>query len=248
MTRETKAGSRLEAVTLALRDMILSGQIPSGSRVPEVALAERFGVSRTPVRLALQVLEAEGLVSSVLNRGFTVRSITLSDVLAAFDVRGTLEGLACRLIAEQGIDSETEKALEACVVEGAELIAADRYDDVFASRWSAMNHRFHLTIMRAPDIPALSAAHDLVCRNPLVGPSAMAFSKNRLGDGAAIVTHSQAHHHAILDAVRRREGARAEALAREHMYDARQNLQIVMQRTQQPFALQDKPERASGAT
>ena len=230
MTVETKSGSgsRVEAVTLTLRDMILSGEIPAGSRVPEVSLATRFGVSRTPVRLALQVLEAEGLVSSALNRGFTVRSITMQDVLSAFDVRGTLEGLACRLVAERGLGQDEIETLAACVAEGDDLLNATRYDDLFAAHWAAMNQRFHDTIMHAADSTALTAAHDLVCRNPLVGPSAMAFSKNRLSNGVATVAVSQAQHHAILDAIRKREGTRAEALAREHMYNARAQTAAVM--------------------
>ena len=224
-------GSRVEAVTLALREMILSGEIAAGARVPEVSLAERFGVSRTPVRLALQVLEAEGLVSSALNRGFTVRTITLSDVLSAFDVRGTLEGLACRLVAERGLDADAEAILQSCIAEGDEMIAAGVYDDVFAAKWAAMNELFHVTIMQAADSTALTAAHDLVCRNPLVGPSAMAFSKDRLGYGAAVVATIQAHHRSIFDAIRKREGTRAEALAREHMYDARRSTQNLMRKS-----------------
>ena len=120
-TGKGNAGSRVESVTVRLRDMILQGQLLPGQRVPEVELASMLGVSRTPVRLALGILESEGLLDGAVNRGFRVRRFTAEDVLSSFDVKGVLEGLACRSLAERGLDDTEVQALEECLKIGASL-------------------------------------------------------------------------------------------------------------------------------
>jgi GntR family transcriptional regulator of vanillate catabolism len=110
--------TRVEAVTLQLREMIIAQELQPGSRVPERDLAEAFGVSRTPVRVALSILEAEGLVTSEPNRGFVVNGFSIEDVLSAFDVRGALEGLAARTAVERGLGDDALATLQACVAEG----------------------------------------------------------------------------------------------------------------------------------
>lgn len=215
--------SRVEAVSLALRDLILSGEIEAGARVAEVALAERLGVSRTPVRLALQVLESEGLVIPAPNRGYAVRRITTYDVLAGFDVRGTLEGLACRIIAEAGLKKSDEAALSQCIEEGDAICAIGHFDDILMQRWVDMNTRFHQIILKAADNATLTAAHELVCRHPLVGPASLAFSAERVAESFRITSESQSHHRQIVGALRNGEGSRVEFLAREHIHHARES-------------------------
>lgn len=237
--------NRVEAVTLALRDLILSGEIEPGARLAEISLAERLGVSRTPVRLALQVLEGEGLVVPALNRGYVVRRITIYDVLSGFDVRGTLEGLACRIVAEAGLKRSDEATLMDNIEEGDALCAAGHMDDVLVQRWVDMNGRFHQTILNAADNASLTAAHDLVCRHPLVGPGSLAFSAHRLREGFLAISESQAHHRAIVSAMRRGEGARAEFLAREHIYHARESTGAYL-KTHSSDGLADDRARKAG--
>jgi len=213
----------VEAVTLALRDLILSGEIEAGARVAEIALADKLNVSRTPVRLALQVLEGEGLVVPAPNRGYVVRRITTYDVLAGFDVRGTLEGLACRIIAEAGLKRSDEAALAQCLEEGEAICAIGHFDDVLMQRWVDMNMQFHQVILKAADNATLTAAHELVCRHPLVGPASLAFSADRLAESFRTTSESQSHHRTIVGALRNGEGARAEFLAREHIHHARES-------------------------
>lgn len=202
--------------------MILGGEFAPGSKIGEIAVATRLGVSRTPVRLALQVLEGEGLVTSAPNRGYSVRPITFHDVLSGFDVRGTLEGLACRLIAEAGLKQDDEQRLAESIAVGDMIVTVADFDEDAAAQWVEMNERFHLALVRAAGSAPLSAAHDLVCRNPLVGPKALAFSRAHLTDNLEDRIEDQKHHRAILDALRRGEGARAEWLAREHIHQARE--------------------------
>jgi DNA-binding GntR family transcriptional regulator len=77
-----------------VRNMVIGGELQPGDKIPEQALCERFGVSRTPLREALKVLAAEGLLQLSLNRGATVAKITSEEVDQLFPIMGALEGLA----------------------------------------------------------------------------------------------------------------------------------------------------------
>jgi GntR family transcriptional regulator, vanillate catabolism transcriptional regulator len=82
---------------LALRDMILSGQLRSGERISELQAVDITGVSRTPVRLALVRLEDEGLLQAIPSGGFMVKAFSERDILDSIELRGTMEGLAALL-------------------------------------------------------------------------------------------------------------------------------------------------------
>lgn len=84
----------------SLRKAILSGQIALGTRLIEKELAERYNISRTPIREAIRRLEAEGLVTLSPNRGASVRNYTLKNVADTFNLRAQIEGYACALAAE----------------------------------------------------------------------------------------------------------------------------------------------------
>ena len=89
-------------VIVKIREMILHGELPPGQRVREVELAAKLGVSRTPVRESLPILAQEGVLTQLDTRGFVVRAFTPQEIMDAIDVRGALEGLAARMLAEQG--------------------------------------------------------------------------------------------------------------------------------------------------
>jgi DNA-binding GntR family transcriptional regulator len=89
-----------------LRDHIVEGNIAEGGRVPERQLCEMLKISRTPLREALKVLAAEGLVELLPNRGARVRALSEQDLGELFDVMGGLEGLAGRLACERITDEE----------------------------------------------------------------------------------------------------------------------------------------------
>src|SRR5512132_3325636 len=95
-------GSQAVKAQLRLREMILAGELPGGSRIAELAIVEKLGVSRTPIRAALVRLEQEGLLQALPNGGFAVRTFSERDVSDAIEMRGTVEGLAARLAAERG--------------------------------------------------------------------------------------------------------------------------------------------------
>src|SRR5262250_3091384 len=107
-----------KSVALRIREMILRGELEPGQRLAEVGLAERLGVSRTPIRQALPALAREGLLSAAGRRGYVVRSFSPQDVVDAIETRGLLEGLAARRIAERGAETQLLEKLKDCLAEG----------------------------------------------------------------------------------------------------------------------------------
>ncbi|MDR7554721.1 MAG: GntR family transcriptional regulator [Armatimonadota bacterium] len=98
-----------ELVARKLRDAILSGRFQPGERLVERELVERMGVSRTPIREALRMLELEGLVTTVPYRGPVVTRPTLDDARALYEVRAALEGLAVALFTRRADVAAVER-------------------------------------------------------------------------------------------------------------------------------------------
>lgn len=92
-----------------MKEAIITGKLKPGERLMEVQLAERLGVSRTPVREAIRKLELEGLVVMVPRKGAYVADLNAKDLLNVLEVRSSLEGLAASLAAERITDEELEK-------------------------------------------------------------------------------------------------------------------------------------------
>src|SRR5262245_720410 len=200
-------------VALRLREMILRGELEPGQRLAEVALAERLGVSRTPIRQALPALAREGLLSAAGRRGYVVRSFSPQDVVDAIETRGLLEGLAARRIAERGVAEELLERLRACLAEGDAMLAKRRFESTDEQRYSEMNGRFHALILEgaASRIIADAVAHN--DHVPFASARAVAFSR----DPAVllpVLNYAHRQHHAIVQALENREAARGEALMR----------------------------------
>jgi GntR family transcriptional regulator of vanillate catabolism len=216
--------TRFEVALLRLREMILTGELPPGSRIQEVTIGKRLGVSRTPVRISLTVLEREGLVRGEPNRGFTVREFTVADVLAAYDVRSVLEGFACRLIAERGLSEANGLALDDCIREGGRLLQPGFFDAMTLRRWTEMNGRFHSVIVAASANPALANALDLVNKHPLAAPTSIVFGTKNLERLFTYMQQAQEDHIRVLAALRQGQAVRAEHLMADHIFKARENM------------------------
>lgn len=93
-------------VASALRERIIQGEFPPGSRLNERTLCDMLGVSRTPMREAFRVLAAEGLVQIEPNRGAQVVALSEANIREAFEVIGGLEAMSCRLACERATDTE----------------------------------------------------------------------------------------------------------------------------------------------
>src|SRR5579871_1212011 len=98
---QTDHESQISRATLGLREMILRGEFWPGQRIAEIPLSAKLGVSRTPLRLAFERLEHEGLLRALPRSGFTPNEFSLADIWDAIETRGVLEGAAARLAAER---------------------------------------------------------------------------------------------------------------------------------------------------
>jgi GntR family transcriptional regulator of vanillate catabolism len=226
-------GSRTETVTTRLREIILAGDLDPGARLLEVPLAQRLGVSRTPLRLALGELEREGLLERLPTRGFKVRAFLMEHVADAIDVRGVLEGMAARIVAERGADTTTHHDLKQCLAEGRALTDHPPGGIIDLMRWAAMNARLHWTIVRAAQNPALASALEHNERIPMAAAATITFNSAVQELAYPLLRRAHNDHVSILEAITRREGARAEALFREHAYRSRENKQILLQAMKQ---------------
>ncbi len=216
------AATNLEFVTLKLRDMILSGAFRPGERIAEIPLAEQLGVSRTPVRLALNILEQEGLLTGASRRGFAVSAFSIDEVADAIDTRGVLEGMACRLVAERGLPDKAREALDRCMEESATILAKGYLSYEDTAEWTKVNVRFHAAIIEASGNRALAKAIETNDRIPLAAAGALAFNLHAPDLMLSAVRKSHEEHAAILQALLRGEGARGEGLMREHAYRSRE--------------------------
>src|SRR6187200_993305 len=145
-------------LAIKIRQMILSGEFSPGDRMTEIPLSEKLGVSRTPTRAAMSLLEQDGLLLSSPTGGYTVRSFTLAEISEAIDVRGTLEGLAAELIVQRGLSRTVLRELNECLRSGDELVAAGTLRPEQFETYVDMNARFHEVIIDEAGSQALKRA------------------------------------------------------------------------------------------
>ncbi len=108
---------------IELRARIFTGRLHAGDRLAEIPLAEALGMSRTPVRLALAELQSEGLAVPAPGGGFAVRAFTVREIDDAIAVRGQLEGMAARLVAEHGVPRGLSRRLHEALAQGDAALA-----------------------------------------------------------------------------------------------------------------------------
>jgi GntR family transcriptional regulator of vanillate catabolism len=222
-----------ETVLMQLRDLILRGEFEPGRRLAEQQLAERLGASRTPVRAALVTLEQEGLVQVNETGGYVVRQFTAQEVADAIAVRGHLEGMAARLVAEHGVSRQLEGDLRACLHEGDAALAANPLTYESYAQYAAANDRFHALVLEACGNRALQRAVALNDKLPFAPASAMLPMQSALEQDREWMHYAHRQHHMLFDALKRGEGARAQALATEHTEVAQMNMRMALERRDQ---------------
>ena len=148
MTHGDLLRRRTTADTVAhmLRNEIQRGQLPPGTRLRQNEVAQRFGVSTTPVREALALLQAEGLVRIDPHRGALVFHPTVADLRESYEIRGALEALA----ATKAIPRMTED-----LVEELQKIIDRMRKEKDEVRWVELNNEFHLRLYQASAMPRL---------------------------------------------------------------------------------------------
>lgn len=225
------------SVLVRLRDMILRGEFAPGERLGEVQLAERLAVSRTPVRYALATLEQEGLVEPAETGGYVVRSFTLREIADAIAVRGLLEGMAARLVAEYGVSRQLAGDLHACLDEGDRILAKEplQLDDYAA--YSVMNDRLHGLIVAAAGNVALARAIAFNDKLPFAKASAMLPMQSALDSDRQWMLYAHRQHRMLVEALCSGQGTRAQALAEEHVQVAQTSLRHAIERREESARL-----------
>jgi GntR family transcriptional regulator, vanillate catabolism transcriptional regulator len=209
---------------LQLRELILSGELAGGTRIAELAIVERLGMSRTPIRAALVRLEQEGLLEALPNGGFVVQSFSERDVADAIELRGTLEGLLARLAAERGAPAVVLAEAHECLAQIDAVLAAPSLDDQGFSAYVALNSHFHTLLYELADSPTITRQLERAASLPFASPSGFVLLQAQSTRARDMLVVAQDQHRQVLDAIEQREGARAEAIMREHSRLARRNL------------------------
>ncbi len=219
---------------MQLRDLILSGDLPPGSRLAEQHLAERLHASRTPVRAALVSLEQEGLVEASGTAGYVVRQFTAQEVADAIAVGGPPRGRAARGGGAPSRSRQLARDLRACLDDGDAVVAAKSLPvEEYAPRYAAMNDRFHALLIEASGNRALQRAIALNSKLPFAPASALLPMHGPFPLDRDSMAYAHRQHHMLFDALERGEGARAQALATEHTEIAQFNLRQALERREE---------------
>jgi GntR family transcriptional regulator, vanillate catabolism transcriptional regulator len=208
-----KQGQR---VLSTLRQMILTGELAAGERLAEIPTAERLGVSRMPIRMAFRTLEQEGLLTKQARRGYRVREVTSNEINGSIEVRGVLEGLAALQTAQNGLNAEQRQQLLECLAQGDALFGKGYITEEDLETYHDLNKRFHAIIIEASKNTAISMALARDEHLPFASVSALAVDPNHLDLEYRRFNFAHMQHHAVFDAISRGQGARAEAIMREH--------------------------------
>jgi len=206
-----------QQVLIKLRKMIIDGELEGGTRVAEIPTAELLGVSRQPVRMAFRLLEQEGLLIKNPTRGYTIREISEKLINDALEVRGILEGLAAKTIAEQGLTEEQKKALQNCIVETEKLFdGKTEFGDHELERYHHFNVIFHDTIIQGAQNVALIQALAKNNQLPMASAQAITYDQTQALSEYRRLHYAHLQHCSIYDALMHRQAGRAETLMREH--------------------------------
>jgi DNA-binding GntR family transcriptional regulator len=207
----TRSLTSAERTLAALRELILDGDLRPGARLGEVELADRLGVSRTPVREALSRLAAEGLVDIAPNRGARVTTWTVAELEGVFDLRASLEPQLTGFAVPRATPDDVA-ALDELARQMLEVGSAGPRQDLDAL--VPLNRAFHDRLVALADHPALAAALAAAIHPPIVLRNFHTYDE-------ASLRRSLAHHAEIVAAVRAGDAEWARAVMTAHISNAR---------------------------
>ncbi|HEY2099587.1 MAG TPA: GntR family transcriptional regulator [Pseudonocardia sp.] len=205
------AGTSSQRATGALRELILRGDLAAGARLGEVELADRLGVSRTPVREALARLAAEGLVELVPNRGARVSRWTVDELRAVFDLRVQLEPALTELAASRATPEDVTALRQ---LARAMLAAGSPGPHQDLDAIVTLNRQFHARLVSIADQPAMAAALAGAVHPPIVVRNFHTYDDESLH-------RSLAHHLEIVAAISAGDPVWARAVMTAHIRNAR---------------------------
>jgi len=218
-------GSRPDQVYARLRDLIVQGSLAPGSRIVETEIASRLGVSRTPVREALQRLQQEGFVMGApgaQQSRLTVAPLTLADVHELLDIVGALEGLGAWRAAS--IDPSARKSLvKELRALNQEFARAARTAPVDHGKLYDADERLHRRIVQAGVGPRLLALHDAV------KPQAERYIRMYISMLTGDIKSSVDEHDAMIDAIEQGRDADAQRAVELNWRHASERLSKVIE-------------------
>lgn len=197
-----------EQAAQRLRQMLVEGRIAPGAKLNERELSELLNVSRTPLREAIKMLAAEGLVELVPNRGAIAVALTEADVLNTFEVMAGLEGMAGELAAARITSGE----LAEIRAMHFEMLAAYTRQDL--SAYYALNARIHDAISAAAKNPVLATVYNQV--NARL--QALRFRSNQDGEKWK---RAVKEHEKMIEALAARDGAAMREVLQQHLRNKR---------------------------
>jgi DNA-binding GntR family transcriptional regulator len=202
---DLRTRSRADFVYDSLRDAIWEGRIGRGERVREEEIARILGVSRTPVREALQRLQRRGLLVTGPGRGLMVAELSKREVIELYAMREILEGSAARFAAQRAMRPEID------ILYRLQRDLADAPDDALVL--VKLNRRFHQAIYDAAHNQYLTQTLDTLHDSMALLHSTTFRAPNRRRE-------SDEEHRRIVSAIERHDADDAEAIAREHIRQA----------------------------
>ena len=198
-----------EVVFKTLRNAIVHGEFEPGERLMEVTLAKRLGVSRTPVREAMRMLELEGLVVMIPRRGAEVARITAKDLSDALEIRMALEDLAAGLACKR-IDDEGKERLKQSYADFKKAVSSKIIPEIVDA-----DVAFHNTIMDMTNNPIL------ISMSQSLREQVYRYRVEYVKDFSC---HDKlvAEHEALMNAIIARDEEKAKEITRIHIYDQEQ--------------------------
>ena len=206
--------SKTSTVYKAVLDMLLNENLAPGAKLNQNELAKYLGVSRTPLVKALHVLEAQGLVDSAPNRGFTVHRFSVKELLALWEIRGALEIIAIREIAGK-ISADLLDTLESLF---APFSLSD--DEIDHERYADANRRFHSMILN-------------LCQNDLllkINDHFQILSRSFVAGLLRPPSETLLEHRSIIEALREGSSERAADLLMDHIEKTKRLMEDTMNR------------------
>jgi GntR family transcriptional regulator of vanillate catabolism len=226
---DAQGGSQTARATLSLRELLLEGKFQPGERIREVPLSEEMGVSRIPLRIALERLANEGLLEVRRTTGFVVPEFSVDDIYDSIQLRGLLEGNAAKLAAERVKDTREVAALHALSYEMIALVQQRTLTLECLAMYIDLNVQFHTELVRLSGSRILRRALEHVSSLPFASPSSFLRRHYLAPQFRDMFLLALDHHRRVADAIANHDGDQAESIMREHASLAWRNLEFALQ-------------------
>ncbi|RYH11276.1 GntR family transcriptional regulator [Tropicimonas sp. IMCC6043] len=218
MSRAEKPVSNTERAIEELRRLVFSGELPAGSDHLESELADRLGMSRTPVREAARTLESQGLLELRARKGVRILPVSLEDMREIYDVLTELESLAAERAAERRYSKEELADLENTITDmNRALEAAD------LEAWAEADNRFHAELVRLGGNSRIMAITAMMSDQVRRARAVTLFMR-------PMPVQSNLDHQGVFEAIQRGDAEAAHDLHRAHRQRARDMILSLLER------------------